>query len=163
MPRIRRLFQPPLPLRGATPDEPDLLVDPSVSTHAPLAGSDANVLLPAILFFSFNPRSPCGERLVVRNASHGADNVSTHAPLAGSDNPDNKDIIITAVSTHAPLAGSDRSSQAPKSSPSRFQPTLPLRGATHFEHSKLQHATCFNPRSPCGERLNSIPFHAGFP
>ena len=57
-------FQPTLPLRGATlllrahPDAAD------VSTHAPLAGSDRQRPVMRGWTRSFNPRSPCGERLL---------------------------------------------------------------------------------------------------
>ena len=56
-------FQPTLPLRGATMLLAVLRVNQVVSTHAPLAGSD----LPqsrrcSAHSGSFNPRSPCGER-----------------------------------------------------------------------------------------------------
>ena len=56
----------------------------SVSTHAPLAGSDPASASMGSVLSCFNPRSPCGERpggvsLLAR------DKVSTHAPLAGSD------------------------------------------------------------------------------
>ena len=33
-----------------------------------------------------------------------------------------------------------------------FQPTLPLRGATHRRRRPRRAAGRFNPRSPCGER-----------
>ena len=35
-----------------------------------------------------------------------------------------------------------------------FQSTLPVWGATCFEHENRRWHTNFNPRSPCGERLN---------
>ena len=37
-------------------------------------------------------------------------------------------------------------------SSSLFQPTLPLRGATSRRCRPSREASCFNPRSPCGER-----------
>ena len=61
----RAMFQPTLPLRGATPRaaNPCALRD-QVSTHAPLAGSDARSSSRATTPICFNPRSPCGERLL---------------------------------------------------------------------------------------------------
>ena len=56
------MFQPTLPLRGATAVGRRDLAERQVSTHAPLAGSD---------------------RGLVDDAALGV--VSTHAPLAGSD------------------------------------------------------------------------------
>ena len=40
-------------------------------------------------------------------------------------------------------------------SSSLFQPTLPLRGATSRRCRPSREASCFNPRSPCGERRAS--------
>ena len=37
-----------------------------------------------------------------------------------------------------------------------FQPTLPLRGATRCLGALQCASRCFNPRSPCGERLNDL-------
>ena len=56
------MFQPTLPLRGATAQTLAGVRVAPVSTHAPLAGSDVHDVL---------------ERLLL--------GVSTHAPLAGSD------------------------------------------------------------------------------
>ena len=164
MPRIRRLFQPPLPLRGATPDEfyvrclgwfqPTLPLRGAtvqrqhvvvavgvVSTHAPLAGSDAFSTQATCHRPSFYPRSPCGER------------VSTHAPLAGNDltsgqtkscgcgfqptlplrgaTADEFGVRILAVfQPTLPLRGATSSASSLPNSTGSFQPTLPLRGAT---------------------------------
>ena len=56
------MFQPTLPLRGATEFLADIAERERVSTHAPLAGSD-----------------------VVHLEGRVDAEVSTHAPLAGSD------------------------------------------------------------------------------
>ena len=63
-------FQPTLPLRGATEANPCFIAAISVSTHAPLAGSDQFARVCKSTHYSFNPRSPCGERrLVLFNVS----------------------------------------------------------------------------------------------
>ena len=189
------LFQPTLPLRGATVvlglDSRGLWFQPTL----PLRGATR-----PLGFFArlprFNPRSPCGERQAARSSSRPSScrfnprspcgerpfaallwrvtprfnprspcgerrggvpsgqprNVSTHAPLAGSDGqlglvPDELD-----VSTHAPLAGSDLYTHTMGVLPRRFQPTLPLRGATLPARRARMVGAGFNPRSPCGER-----------
>ena len=58
------MFQPTLPLRGATAVGRRDLAERQVSTHAPLAGSDLSVGNAARNQCGFNPRSPCGERLL---------------------------------------------------------------------------------------------------
>ena len=78
------------------------------------------------------------------------------------------------ISTHAPRAGSDSTVTRSTYTPCRFQPTLPVRGATkewgyiasyngistHAPRAGSDNAEVvqtnfygdFNPRSPCGER-----------
>ena len=144
-------FQPTLPLRGATDFSNYFGNIDHVSTHAPLAGSDAQpparsvhalaVSTHAPLAGSdkpraprssgatgFNPRSPCGERRILPELAR-----------------------VHLVSTHAPLAGSDLWRSSCRRIDRRFQPTLPLRGATNLTRAGAG-ASCFNPRSPCGER-----------
>ena len=146
------LFQPTRPVRGATyqawiENNPD-----KVSTHAPRAGRDKRVRSLSLPPRSFNPRAPCGARLVdagmsdawimfqptrpVRGATVHAVNikvvlqVSTHAPRAGRDFGSPIQISISVrVSTHAPRAGRD----VPVGVPSAL-------------------STGFNPRAPCGAR-----------
>ena len=152
MPRIRRLFQPPLPVRGATPDEfyvrclgwfqPTLPLRGAtvqrqhvivavgvVSTHAPLAGSDLLHVAHLLDVQASTPRSPCGER------HHRADRADA----------------LLLVSTHAPLAGSDGSRRCPCTRPSGFSPRSPC-GERLPCGGRCSAAPCFNPRSPCGER-----------
>ena len=99
-------FQPTLPLRGATHRVRNRQLCGIVSTHAPLAGSDSKNRYSTHRLKSFNPRSPCGERLPVAIVGPVV-GVSTHAPLAGSDERSASRLKVWHVSTHAPLAGSD--------------------------------------------------------
>ena len=144
----------------------------------------------------FNPRSPCGERLIVfeidypptkfqptlpvRGATPATVQevpplvISTHAPRAGSDRTAPAPAEQRRISTHAPRAGSDLTAFMlqwraghfnPRSpcgerlrqewilkAPEKFQPTLPVRGATWHGAGGVQTIPYFNPRSPCGER-----------
>ena len=108
---ISNTFQPTLPVRGATVSLA-LAADGSlISTHAPRAGSDSK-----------------------RRYGHMVGRrISTHAPRAGSDAVAGNGYGCIAISTHAPRAGSDVAKQTWSSHHMRFQPTLPVRGATlHF-------------------------------
>ena len=82
---LAKMFQPTLPLRGATPENGRVVRRSRVSTHAPLAGSDGWPRCESSNPPGFNPRSPCGERRVPLDTGRGKQLVSTHAPLAGSD------------------------------------------------------------------------------
>ena len=57
----------------------------SISTHAPLAGSDDDLFDDTDRPAYFNPRSPRGERPLNDVGRDGKIIISTHAPLAGSD------------------------------------------------------------------------------
>ncbi len=79
-----RIFQSTLPLRGATPKYRGVARKFSISIHAPLAGSDVNVI-----------------------TQKGTLDISIHAPLAGSDEYFKTAQDRLTISIHAPLAGSD--------------------------------------------------------
>ena len=144
----------------------------TVSPHAPLAGSDmisfivrlSNILFQPTLPLrgatttptwlsrasSFNPRSPCGERLRQPSRVQVDNGFQPTLPLRGA--------------TYGARVGAR---------PPWFQPTLPLRGATmtaqraiawvmfqptllagsdHLPMFGHLNVPCFSPRSPCGER-----------
>ena len=129
MPRIRRLFQPPLPLRAATPDEfyvrclcwfqpklplrgatrspRKLPVTGQVSTHAPLAGSDLLHVAHLLDVQASTPRSPCGERRSRPRAPPGRASFNPRSPCGERPHVRTNEIVRMRVSTHAPLAGSD--------------------------------------------------------
>ena len=127
------MFQPTLPLRGATRRGGALRPMGAVSTHAPLAGSDSSASSTPTTAGGFNPRSSCGER---------------------------REVVETKVKTHRsfqptlPLRGATQITRGivPKA---QFQPTLPLRGATWTGGGRARRPSCFNPRSPCGERRSA--------
>ena len=168
-------FQSTHPLRGATEPLPLSTTSISISIHAPLAGCDGCVeydggsrliSIHAPLAGCdpgkasaerqpdhFNPRTPCGVRLVrasgyrasaVFQSTHplrGATAkcscweyracISIHAPLAGCDDTAASDAFdLFTISIHAPLAGCDVQSYGIGSRNVAFQSTHPLRGAT---------------------------------
>ena len=131
--------------------------------------------------YCFNPRSPCGERRARHRPFSLLGLVSTHAPLAGSDPLNHARVCsLVVVSTHAPLAGSDGPSPL-RSAADRVSTHAPLAGSdalgtgaavggdpvsTHAplagsdEGLRVLHVDghSFNPRSPCGERLERIEY-----
>ncbi len=111
----QREFQPTRPLRGATPlmpvISPVLMISTHaplagrdlkghfygfrtklISTHAPLAGRDSIRVRERIISRNFNPRAPCGARLLDILYENFGSIISTHAPLAGRDS---KSVQIT--------------------------------------------------------------------
>ena len=152
-PFTRYSFQSTLPMRGATVDFAVLAVEAAISIHAPHAGSDHTGMLCALGPGDFNPRSPCGERLGGSAGSTLSFRFQSTLPMRGA--------TCFRMSSRTEYS---------------FQSTLPMRGATersqHIEHDEgisihAPHAGSdpalgcgqplfrdFNPRSPCGERLD---------
>ena len=147
-------FQPTLPLRGATPWRWHRKSSARVSTHAPLAGSDASTRARSGAVRCFNPRSPCGERPTNRAIIALCPPFQPTLPLRGATSATKKDVKAAEFQPTLPLRGATLK-RLRKSPTTLFQPTLPLRGATvHIIHTKTDKGG-FNPRSPCGERLDN--------
>ena len=167
------LFQPTLPLRGATRDARRVLRHVGFNPRSP-CGERPAARRPARSRLCFNPRSPCGERLTSDTSLPHSSEFQPTLPLRGATHLSHGVGVDSVVSTHAPLAGSDYRKNWDIVMAAQFQPTLPLRGATivrvwsRVGHEVSTHAplagsdswmrrpqppgTCFNPRSPCGER-----------
>ena len=105
---LRNLFQSTRPMRGATVLAVGLVGSKEISIHAPHAGRDISPMFMPCPPRDFNPRAPCGARLVTIFGPCFLIAISIHAPHAG------RDYIGTgqrtegyAISIHAPHAGRD--------------------------------------------------------
>ena len=147
-----------------------------ISIHAPLAGCDCNILPSAFTLRDFNPRTPCGVRPLSRFLMWTSLSFQSTHPLRGATVLGRAGDRLFDISIHAPLAGCDAFVWLRKNLPHEFQSTHPLRGATRFQGvcrldgafqstHPLRGATTgctarsssgcyFNPRTPCGVRLN---------
>ena len=167
-------FQSTHPLRGATRLHNFSIGREAFQSTHPLRGATTNPANMPIMSKDFNPRTPCGVRLVSPEYLKIMIDISIHAPLAGCDQiPQRiKDHIQRFQSTH-PLRGATQLSRVDRFQ-TRFQSTHPLRGATRhsYYHTSglgfqsthpLRGATGkilflfddagnFNPRTPCGVR-----------
>ena len=145
-------FQSTHPLRGATPFLPDAVKCRRFQSTHPLRGATVSSLPMRSLSTNFNPRTPCGVRLIAEDAfpaiitfqsthplrgatrlragSTAGGNISIHAPLAGCDYNEYKAMRQEQISIHAPLAGCDVPNITKKPPRLEFQSTHPLRGAT---------------------------------
>ena len=145
-----------------------------ISIHAPLAGCDQRRCVLCFARGNFNPRTPCGVRLMAGGERAKWYYISIHAPLAGCDafSALSCSFSFSFQSTH-PLRGAT-TSVLPSLCSAIFQSTHPLRGATVAKttfnaplfisiHAPLagcdeNHFTAiiefryFNPRTPCGVR-----------
>ena len=146
-------FQSTLPARGATPGRMEDPHDLQISIHAPRTGSDERVALVMLPAWDFNPRSPHGERhriqlltvckcrfqstLPARGATEIAyidlskgDDFNPRSPHGERHRAVRAGLYVQCISIHAPRTGSDTKSTMFISRTSKFQSTLPARGAT---------------------------------
>ena len=72
------------PLAGSDLGIDNSTTEKKISIHAPLAGSDANAPKWATKAHYFNPRSPCGERLVTKNPVTDIIAFQSTLPLRGA-------------------------------------------------------------------------------
>ena len=124
---------------------------------------------------NFNPRSPCGERLIdgveytaapefqstlpvwgatcrMRIDGHTFE-ISIHAPRVGSDGDGEPCCSeCKAISIHAPRVGSDLRPGNTGKQDRYFNPRSPCGERRQLEDQIRRHQRDFNPRSPCGER-----------
>ena len=135
-PRARRCpFQSTLPVRGATGGKYCIEErSANFNPRSPCGERRKETAPPSRELDHFNPRSPCGERLPRRRLTQEFMSISIHAPRAGSDAR-----IACIVKWFF-----------------KFQSTLPVRGATGAQRTVAGQFRNFNPRSPCGERLDGV-------
>ena len=125
------MFQPTLPLRGATLISlEDITYLLGVSTHAPLAGSDVLFFDGPAPYMAFQPTLPLRGATASLRWALVARAVSTHAPLAGSDDTQERIDADAQFQPTLPLRGATGSVVWSCVCDCGFQPTLPLRGAT---------------------------------
>ena len=124
-------FQSTRPVRGATFGDTIHAHGGRISIHAPRAGRDRGggdgFADPAL---DFNPRAPCGARLVHVLPGPAVHHISIHAPRAGRDRLKFGHLEFHMISIHAPRAGRDRPLTPTSCETLRFQSTRPVRGAT---------------------------------
>ena len=148
---LASIFQSTLPVWGATVVSTNVQQPSGISIHAPRVGSDHSQPCLQGKRFYFNPRSPCGERLLADVECKSMCIFQSTLPVWGAT-------ITLCVKCSVLL----------------FQSTLPVWGATNWKQlhriiweisihaprvgSDARHGLPdgqrghFNPRSPCGER-----------
>ncbi len=127
---LLEIFQSTHPLRGATLGLGGLVRHGIISIHAPLAGCDLFQFQTQTVTYHFNPRTPCGVRLIS----------SVSMPIRRNFNPRTPcGVRLHLYFLHDAHMG--------------FQSTHPLRGATRLDRPGVAGDRDFNPRTPCGVRL----------
>ena len=107
-----------------------------ISTHAPLAGRDGEMVMTVHRWFAFQPTRPLrGATAIVAEAIKSI-KISTHAPLAGRDLRRCGSSLASRFQPTRPLRGATMSSFGLPLI-ALFQPTRPLRGATAKVYKSL--------------------------
>ena len=109
--RPRRLerFQSTLPVWGATIFKCHDCGRSTISIHAPRVGSDDLLATWVSGVCNFNPRSPCGERLVIVGQTNITVQFQSTLPVWGATRRQAPRRLCYAISIHAPRVGSDAS------------------------------------------------------
>ena len=152
----------------------------AISIHAPRVGSDpdGSFFIRALAAFQstlpvwgatsahrpdrycrgyFNPRSPCGERQPAQGQSCAPRTFQSTLPVWGATWISSHIAMLQfKISIHAPRVGSDLPTQGVIIRGWVFQSTLPVWGATLRIRCLFCGTIYFNPRSPCGERHETI-------
>ena len=146
------LFQSTPPVWGATQEAVQARILYNISIHAPRVGGDSSASSTFSAIPHFNPRPPCGGRLIcsrswarrpsfqstppVWGATYGIPigweigDISIHAPRVGGDPQQPTQPPHGDISIHAPRVGGDRLEAAPLRAELIFQSTPPVWGAT---------------------------------
>ena len=169
----KRTFQSTLPARGATDPLTNVAIScGSISIHAPRTGSDRNTSHTISTQEHFNPRSPHGERLKYQRDVNIVIKFQSTLPARGATKARAQRWNRLVISIHAPRTGSDPSSATAAASAcdfnprsphgerrihtsahlqanSKFQSTLPARGATseRLRHHGNQGISIHAPRT----------------
>ena len=128
-----QLFQSTLPARGATTLQKFPVHCSLISIHAPREGSDLSILRGSMVNVTFQSTLPARGATPEEIASNIIKIISIHAPREGSDQIARTARPTVRISIHAPREGSD------------FFYFLSQLVDIHF-----------NPRSPRGERLETL-------
>ena len=100
-------FQSTHPLRGATKALENHQKGEIISIHAPLAGCDPLRIMLRTRPSNFNPRTPCGVRLIDWRSSPSLFLFQSTHPLRGATCCRECYLRAKNISIHAPLAGCD--------------------------------------------------------
>ena len=131
-----------------------------ISIHAPRVGSDKSAAPVGAPATHFNPRSPCGERRNHVCRPWDSRNFNPRSPCGERQGIPQNFLVDRQISIHAPRVGSDVLIAILMPPRNIFQSTLPVWGATSSSRGQRYKGFYFNPRSPCGERLDSARANA---
>ena len=121
------------PLTGSDKPGHSWIDLPIISIHAPLTGSDPGLVCADSLHFAFQSTLPLrGATRDINFQIRKKTDFNPRSPYGERPCGQARQLDRVAISIHAPLTGSDRRKDGTDTPPSKFQSTLPLRGATLY-------------------------------
>ena len=128
-------FQSTRPMRGATEDVLLEIRPVFISIHAPHAGRDLYGIFPQEGHSDFNPRAPCGARLVLAIAMADMMIFQSTRPMRGATGETVSQQGGKRFQSTRPMRGATVIGMPPQFT-DRFQSTRPMRGATNTAASR---------------------------
>ncbi len=146
-----KTFQSTLPVWGATAVSGTFGQLMIISIHAPRVGSDQSSFTKRARERNFNPRSPCGERLVASRQAAKASLFQSTLPVWGATSKFDFYNPLFAFQSTLPVWGAT-AENIYKKEDNHISIHAPRVGSDFSAHNGDLIKLDFNPRSPCGER-----------
>ena len=129
----------------------------AISIHAPLAGCDRRLRHGRSLDIveaqtDFNPRTPCGVRLIKNDDISSRNRFQSTHPLRGATNFHTKTFLSKIFQSTHPLRGATRINSM-RAKLEQISIHAPLAGCDRRVPARQAQRLYFNPRTPCGVRL----------
>ena len=124
-----------------------------ISIHAPRVGRDYSVIKRDAVLWLFQSTRPVWGATVDHILRVRFSGISIHAPRVGRDAGGWRICGLHSISIHAPRVGRDLSQLINNAVKVSFQSTRPVWGATAPCKVPMRNGRYFNPRAPCGARL----------
>ena len=127
-----------------------------ISIHAPHAGCDLLIDIWILsCFMYFNPRTPCGVRPCSTPRRCRASRFQSTHPMRGATETMYSTATEAAFQSTHPMRGATPQRLGSSAAMPTFQSTHPMRGATPLSDALRLSRRHFNPRTPCGVRLDT--------
>ena len=125
-----------------------------ISIHVPRVEDDSAVRSRILGGFYFNPRPPCGGRRSPYSPCAVCLLFQSTSPVWRTTNYKRSGIRTSPISIHVPRVEDDDLQSEFGFNGLEFQSTSPVWRTTYFLKSHVKNLGNFNPRPPCGGRLN---------
>ena len=157
--QLVKVFQPTRPLRGATRGQRNHRLFQGISTHAPLAGRDGDIIAQTERTFEFQPTRPLRGATATPEAMFETEvTFQPTRPLRGATSPTSRTTPRRLYFNPRAPCGARPLFAAPPPQAQNFNPRAPC-GARRKSLRSGSRSSNFNPRAPCGARQQKCTNH----